>query len=543
MTITDALCRSWLDLLWHFDPAAGSLAGVRGADSRLGRFDPDTVREHLAAARAIASALEDLAIDEVADEIDRTALLADLRQRIARFEHDQPHLRNPGFWLDHLGRALLSLQDPGVDPESRSEAFLARLQDTPEFLATARATLRRPPVVLADAAVAMVPGLVEYIHELVARYDAELGHRPGELAAAATEAEGALARLRLALINELAPDEDPHGASVGEDRYGWILHHAFMLRASPGEVWRWGHTLADQVEADVAGLAQALSPGRPWRDTFEALREDGLVTGDLLEATAMALAAARESVGVLELVAPRPGEIVVRESPAWLATLAPFTSYEPPPPNDAAGIGSLYLVAPSQPLDPEAAAWSRGELDAHRVAVLAAHDGWPGRQVQALAAAGAGSEVRRWVTSPIAVAGWGCYAEELMVEAGPLATSAERLSQRVLLLVRALRVVIDSGIHTGQLTPGAAMELLMARVPLDRHAALAEVRRVCADPGGAAAFALGRRELLELRADWQASRGSGARLRDFHEAVLSFGRVPVTLVRWGMGVDPRVSER
>jgi uncharacterized protein (DUF885 family) len=537
MAITDDLCRSWLDLLWHFDPAAGSLAGAPGADVRLGRFDPGTVREHLAAARAIAIALEDLALDDVADEIDRTALLADLRQRIARFELDQPHVRNPGFWLDHLGRALLALREPGPDPEGRSEALLARLHDVPDFLTTARATLRRPPVVLADAAVAMVPALVEFIHDLAASYDDLLSDRPGELAGAATEAEAALTRLRLALINELGPDEDPHGASLGEERYGWILHHAFMLRASAGEAWRWGNTVAEQVEAEVATLARQINPDQPWQETFEALREESLITGDLLEAGALALAGMRQATGSLDLAGLSAGEISVREAPTWVATLAPFTFYEPPSPRGAESTGTLYLVAPSGPLDPESAAWRRGELDAHRLAVLAAHDGWPGRHAQALAAAGARSEVRRWVTSPIAVAGWGCYAEELMVESGPLAGPAERLSQRVLLLVRALRVVIDAGIHTSQLTPGAAMELLMTRVPMDRHAALAEVRRVCSDPGAAAAFALGRRELLDLRSSWRRQAGAAVPLRQFHEEVLSFGRLPVTLIRWGMGVE------
>lgn len=537
MPITDALCRSWLDILWHFDPVAGSLAAAPGAKPRLGRFDLETVREFLAAGRAVAAGLEDLEVEEVADEIDRTALLADMRQRIARFEHDQPHVRNPGFWLDHVGRSLLATERSGVDTLNGAESLLGRLQDIPEYLTTARATLRRPPVVLVDAAVAMIPGLVDYIHHLVERQGDSGDDPAGDLAAAATEAEAALTRLRLALVNELAPDLDPHGASVGEERFGWMLHHGFMLRASPGEVWRWGHTLADLVEEEVRTLAAAISRGQPWQDTFEALREEGLVTGDLLEAGAVALAAGRESVRTLELLAPRPGEIVVRESPAWLATLAPFTAYEPPAPNDPTGTGALYLVAPTAPVDSESAAWQRGELDAHRLVVLAAHDGWPGRHAQALAAAAAGSEVRRWVTSPITVAGWGCYAEEVMVESGPLAGPAERLSQRVLLLVRALRVLIDAGIHTGQLTPGAAMELLMARVPMDRHAALAEVRRVCSDPGGAAAFALGRREILQLRADWRARAGAAAPLRQFHEEVLSYGRIPPALARWGMGVE------
>ena len=81
------------------------------------------------------------------------------------------------------------------------------------------------------------------------------------------------------------------------------------------------------------------------------------------------------------------------------------------------------------------------------------------------------------------------------------------------------------------------MDLLMARVPMDRHAALAEVRRVCASPGLASAYALGRREYLEIRGAWRAANGLAAPLREFHEMVLAYGRVPPALVRWGLGLD------
>ncbi len=533
MPITDDLCRSWLDLSWHFDPAAGSVAGVAAADLRLGRFDGDTVRQHVAAGRAIGGALEELPIEEVSDEIDRTALLGEIRATLARFEDDQPHHRSPVFWLDHLARALATVQrDP--DPVEGARATLARLRDVPNFLSAARETIRQPPVVLADAAVAMVPGLVALVHHLVEQYEALLDGEPGELAALATEAESALTRLRLALVNELGPDEDPHAVAIGEDRYAWILHHRYMLRQSPGEVWRWGRALADEVEQEIEALAAEIDPGREWRDVFEMVRDEGLVTGDLRAAAVTALAQAREQVRTTGLLAERPGEITVHEAPAVLGMLVPFVSYVPP-----AGdlTGHLLLAAPTPPADHSTAAWGRGELDRHRLAVLAAHDGWPGRHAQALAALAASSEVRRQVSCPIAVAGWGCYAEELMLEAGGFSTAEARLEQRVLLLLRALRMVIDVGIHTRQLTPAAALDLLMDRVPLDRHAALAEVRRACADPGAAAGYALGRRNLLNLRAAWRIQLGSSAPLRDFHEAVLAFGRVPQSLVQWGLGVE------
>jgi uncharacterized protein (DUF885 family) len=63
------------------------------------------------------------------------------------------------------------------------------------------------------------------------------------------------------------------------------------------------------------------------------------------------------------------------------------------------------------------------------------------------------------------------------------------------------------------------------------------VRRACARPTYSLADAVGRRELLALRNDWRKRAGGDAPLRDFHDAVLAYGGLPVALIRWGMGLD------
>jgi len=44
------------------------------------------------------------------------------------------------------------------------------------------------------------------------------------------------------------------------------------------------------------------------------------------------------------------------------------------------------------------------------------------------------------------------------------------------------------------------------------------------------------RELLRLREDFRAARGASFKLRSFHDAVLPYGGLPVTLIRWGLGL-------
>ena len=106
MSDPEHLYQSCFDLRWHFNPAAATEAGVVGQNARLGDFDTESMRAHMAAFRSMAFAVEALELDDVEAEIDRTALLNDLRSTIFRFEHEQPHVRNPSFWLSHLYQAL-----------------------------------------------------------------------------------------------------------------------------------------------------------------------------------------------------------------------------------------------------------------------------------------------------------------------------------------------------------------------------------------------------------------------------------------------------
>ena len=109
MASVDDLCRSYLDLKYHFDPAAASAAGLVSHDSRLGRFDTDTVRGHLSALRSVAGAVEELESDDLQAEIDRTALLGEIRGATFRLEHEQPHVRNPAYWLSHVFQGLYAM--------------------------------------------------------------------------------------------------------------------------------------------------------------------------------------------------------------------------------------------------------------------------------------------------------------------------------------------------------------------------------------------------------------------------------------------------
>ncbi len=124
-----------------------------------------------------------------------------------------------------------------------------------------------------------------------------------------------------------------------------------------------------------------------------------------------------------------------------------------------------------------------------------------------------------------------------MGEEGFYETKEEQFFQLVALLWRAVRVVLDVGLHTRGMGFEEAVEQLSTRVHFDRAHAESEVRRYCAEPVYQVCYAVGRRELLALRDAYRDAAGAGFRLHDFHRDLLSYGGLPLGLARWGMGLD------
>jgi uncharacterized protein (DUF885 family) len=165
---------------------------------------------------------------------------------------------------------------------------------------------------------------------------------------------------------------------------------------------------------------------------------------------------------------------------------------------------------------------------------MAAHEAYPGHHLQLVTSQGLGSEVRRHLWTPIMVEGWALYSEQLMNEVGYYRTAEQRLFQLVNLLWRAIRVVLDIGLHTRGMTPREAVDYMVEHLPIERRSAEAEVRRYCAWPTYQLCYAVGRRELLRLRDAYREAAGPDFDLRQFHDTLLTYGGLPVSLARWGM---------
>jgi len=530
----DDLCRSYLDLKYHFDPAAGSSAGLVAADARLGRFDAETTREHLSALKSVSGAIEELVADDRSTEIDRTALLGEIRSTGYRLAQERPHLRNPGFWLSHLFQALYSLltRSEPVAAE-RAPAVLARLADTPAFLESARATLEEPPSVFVDTALAMLPGGGELITQLVRTFSGAMPDSSDELQRAGEGALKALVDFGKALRDDIEPAADPLAFAVGQEQFSRRLQHEHALMSGPAELWRYGTRLQEEVTQELVALAGELDD-RPWRDVVEELRSESPPAGQLLQAYRSEVERTCGFLTDRALVTVPEGGVDVVPTPAYLAGLVPFAAYEPPPIYLGQRRGRFYVTEPDPKLPPATLTQQLRAHCRHAIPVMVAHEVYPGHHLQLLTMEGLASEVRRHIWTPIMVEGWALYCEQLMEEAGYYAGRETRLFRLVNLLWRAIRIVLDVGLHTQGMSPAQATDYLVEHLPIERASAEAEVRRYCAWPTYQLSYAVGRRELLNLRQAFQQRAGAGADLRRFHDELMLYGGLPVSLARWGM---------
>ena len=469
----------------------------------------------LAALRSLAGAVELADLDDDGQEIDRTALLDVLRAQIYRLEQETPQRRNPAAWLGALATTWHSLRAHAHgSPAARAQAALDRLEGTETLLEKAGKTLRSPAAVFVDEALELVPAVRGGARALALDASTWLPGLSERLAAAAQRAELAVAAFESKLREDVTRSLDPAAFAIGREAFDHRLHFEHALRPSSPELWRWSQHTLEEVRRTAVTAAVAAGLGEDLHQAAGKLRA-ARPAGDLQAEALRALARARKWVeerGILTLPA---AELRVLEMPEHLQLLGGLVHFE------AEDIG--YVRPATSP------------LATSEVLVEVLLELCPGRLAHRSIARGLTDPVRRVLATPCATDGWALYGLDLALEQGLAVDPAEAFAIRLAQLHAAARAVIDIGLHTEGFTPVAATDLLVQLLPIERVQALADVRRACAWPTYSLAAAVGRREIMELRGAWaQGRRGAEGQWRSFHDAILSYGGLPISLARWGM---------
>jgi uncharacterized protein (DUF885 family) len=163
---------------------------------------------------------------------------------------------------------------------------------------------------------------------------------------------------------------------------------------------------------------------------------------------------------------------------------------------------------------------------------LTSHEAVPGHHLQlALAQELEGvPEWRRYDDYTAFVEGWGLYSESLGGEIGLYKDPYSRFGQLTYEIWRAIRLVVDTGIHTMGWTRQQAIDYFKANSAKAEHDIEVEIDRYIVSPGQALAYKLGELKIKEMRAYAQKELGDRFDIRAFHDHVLGNGAVPLDLL-------------
>lgn len=163
---------------------------------------------------------------------------------------------------------------------------------------------------------------------------------------------------------------------------------------------------------------------------------------------------------------------------------------------------------------------------------VAYHEGNPGHHMQISIAQELTSipQFRTQANFTAYSEGWGLYAELLAKEMGAYKNDFSDFGRLVNEMWRAVRLVVDTGLHAKGWTEQQAIAYFKEKTPIAEEAIISEVRRYLVLPGQATAYKIGMLKIIELRENAKKALGERFDIRGFHDTVLGGGAMPLAIL-------------
>ena len=390
--------------------------------------------------------------------------------------------------------------------------------------------------------------------------------------AAAGAAYGSMADF---LGSTFDPKDTTDRYAVGEVEYAWRVTNCLRDGRTPAELFEYGASQVAEYEAKIFRVAQEVSAQASLGLAFgtdaeqrasvravmdhlakDSPKDDTELFAWYREAGTRAVEYGRQRQ-MFDI--PADYRLVVTETPPVLRSTTD-ASYYPAPPFKTTGVGRFYLTPTGN--DPGALKLNNRSS----VATTAIHEGFPGHDWDYKYMTQHASEISniRWLTpgavedsfsmweDSMSSEGWALYSEELMAEASPgrpygFYEPGEYLYMLQAQLMRAVRVRVDVGIHTGRMTFDEAVDYFAAHVDFvpDARAGQAKdpvakaafdtanraIYRYSKWPTQAITYNLGKHNIQELRAATEQKMGKAFDLKAFHEKFMGMGTIPTGYFR------------
>jgi len=308
----------------------------------------------------------------------------------------------------------------------------------------------------------------------------------------------------------------------GEQYYQFLIQRETTTKMTPAEIHQIGLEQVQQDEAAMLAIAHKLG----FKD-LASFRASMKANPKLHPASAQALVDAYKGyITAMEAKLPRlfghlpkaPLEVV----PMWsyLEPTAPQAYYEPGSPDG------------SRPGRVRVNTYKATERSLVNVESISYHEGVPGHHLQiALQQEMQGvPEFRKHQEYTAFTEGWALYAEQLGKDVGFYKDPYEDYGRLDADMWRAIRLVVDTGVHSQHWTRQQMIDYFRAHSGMDETNIEAEVDRYIAWPGQALAYKIGQLTILALRAKAEKELGPRFDLRAFHDEILSAGSIPLDML-------------
>jgi uncharacterized protein (DUF885 family) len=520
----------WYDTAY---PVAASGLGDHRFDARLTDYSMSEVGRRRQHVSALLAQVGGMSADGWSkdDRVDRVLFQSQLESADFFGRRFDPESSDPQLYVNECTNGIFTLLQKEYAPHhARALAATARLEQVPALLRTARTNLTRPVKLYASLAIeAARSGDELYTVSLMSLAD---GLSAAERARLVKARDGAVSALHeYADWLEAGLGRMPDWQPMGESSYNYLLKHVLLLPLDAQAVAQLG-----QVELVRYRALEALlkDPSLASPDPARAAH----VPKDQAEFLASYESRLKEIVDFLQTnrlvtIPPYIGRFLIRQLPEAFKPTSPGGFMNPPGVYDKDPDGFYYIPT----YNPKSGNfYIRAAIEDPRP--ILGHEGIPGHFLQLSIANHVPSEIRRMHDDSVFAEGWALYGEEMLMREGLYPDNSAAQGQILRLSrYRAARIGVDVNLHTGRWSFEQAVKYFMEAGGLDREAAEGEAAGAASNPSQKISYITGKWQIMKLLGRYRDGQGSAFRLGAFHDQLISYGTLPLSVVEWLMFDD------
>jgi len=537
----DDLVSQILNGLWEEDPVEATYLGVHAYDGVLPRANTARRADYHEQRKGLLNSLEEFRRRQ--GELDRPRRI-DLKLLEAELEislrsDDEFRLaeRRADIYPSNalFGVYLLAMRQ-FAPLEERLVSIRDRLGDTRRYLREGVENLHGGsdiPRVWTETGIKTARGGETFYGGMIPQLAAQVPSLEKEIKAAAADALDSLMSFTSFIESELLARSNGNFA-IGREAFDYLLERKHGLPYDAVQLRQIGEEMISETQRLLEKTAAKIDKDKPWSEIVESLKDDHPAADAILDAYRREMERAREFVEERDLVSiPAGQELQVVETPGFERATIPYAAYVPPAAFEERQEGFFWVT----PVDEEDGPRRLDQLRGHSnwgIPITALHEGYPGHHLQFCRANAIESAVRRQLMTTVYVEGWALYCEEMMEEQGFVSDPRSVLLRLKDQLWRACRVVVDVGLHCFGMGFDEAVEMLVGTAKLERANAEVEVRRYTMSPTQPMSYLIGKLEIMSMRNEIMTREGESFDLKRFHDALLDYGAIPISLIRKDM---------